>query len=370
VDNQKRISDRVSGFTGKDDFNGRCEKLVELGAWQFLYDAHTGKLPEPGRSPQAVIVSTLHLEPYTASSRSMLANNVGSFIDGLEQLQSLLEYQPIYLGVSDPKSELANELRRALRGHAWVKFVAMPRKYPNDNFAVLARHLELKADAAEPVWALRTEGVLAVNEAMSQSQPCTSRLISIAGPVVKSPRHLKVMVGYPLDKILAEIASVKAVRVINGGVLTGTIIGEDQRGLDAECQGLTILEDEPQREFLSFVRSGVGNRSYSKCFLSALRKPFNEAFDTSQRGELRPCIDCGYCEEVCPVGIMPHLIHKYLYQDELEEAVRAGLNRCVLCGLCSFVCTSKINLKEQFRVAQETVVSEQLSVDSERLVVK
>ena len=55
---------------------------------------------------------------------------------------------------------------------------------------------------------------------------------------------------------------------------------------------------------------------------------------------------------------MPHLIHKYLYQDAIEDAERARIDLCVECGLCSYVCPGKIELREQFIEAKETIRQE------------
>ena len=106
------------------------------------------------------------------------------------------------------------------------------------------------------------------------------------------------------------------------------------------------------------MRPGFDRRSYSNCFLSLLRGRFRERLDTAMRGEGRPCVSCNFCEEVCPAGIMPHLIHKYLYQDALEEADAAGVDLCVGCGLCSYVCPSKIELRGQLLEARERIQQE------------
>ena len=128
--------------------------------------------------------------------------------------------------------------------------------------------------------------------------------------------------------------------------------------MQPECNGLTVLREQVDRELLGFVRPGLFRRSYSRCFLSSLRKNFSEPLTTGLRGEGRPCVSCGFCEEVCPASIMPHLIHKYLYQDELEEVERTRVDLCVECGLCSFVCPSKIDLREQFIEAKERILEE------------
>jgi len=140
--------------------------------------------------------------------------------------------------------------------------------------------------------------------------------------------------------------------------MTGETLDESRKGIDAECNGLTVLPEHTEREFLGFARPGADRRSYSACFLSSLRRPFPERLTTALRGELRPCVSCGFCEEVCPARIMPHLIHRCLYQDDIEEAERARVDLCVRCGLCSYVCPSKIELRTEMITAQDRIAEE------------
>ena len=334
------------------------QKLVALGAWQFLQDAHTGALPDPLGTPRAVIVSTFHLEPFQARGDIQIRDELASFTRGLEHLQSLLEYQPMYLAAPDLETQLATQVREAVRGHAWIQRLDVPLQYPFDSFALLARRLGLKRDAKEPVWALDTAGVLAIDQAMTDSQPVTTRILSIGGPAVDPPRHLQAATGYPLHSIVETHVKCERPRIINGGVFTGTTVSAEQRGLDTECRGLTVLPEHTERELLGFTRPGLDRRSYSKCFLSSFRGRFSERLTTALRGEGRACVGCGFCEEVCPAGIMPHVIHKCMYQDALEDAERARVDLCVGCGLCSFVCPSKIELVKEIRDAQDAIQRE------------
>ncbi len=341
------------------------QKLVTLGAWQFLYDAHTKSLPDPFSTPRAVIVSTLHLEPFAARGDVQLQKRLVGFVRGLEHLQSLLEYQPIFLVLPEIDVELERQVREEIRGYAWVKPVRIRPRYPFDDFALLARKLGLPPDPAEPVWAMRTEGVLAIDRALTLSRPCTVRIVSLGGPAVAEPAHLKAVPGYPLRSILDGRISDGAVRVIDGGALTGRTVGDEKLGLDAECTALTVLPDGGPREFLGFGRPGWDRRSYHGSFLSALRKPFTERLTTEFRGERRACVACCVCEEVCPAGIWPHLIHKHLYRDDLEEAEAARLDLCIECGLCSYVCPSKIELLEQF-IAAKQAIKEELETEEQQ----
>ena len=333
-------------------------KLLTLGAWQFLEDAYSGAVPDPFGTPQSVIVSTLHLEPFVARGDVQLHKRLSSFTRGLEHLQALLEYQPIYLILPDIQSEFAAEVRRTLRGYAFVKMIQVPLRYPYDHFSVLARSLGMERNPDAPVWALRTAGVLAIDRALTMSLPSTVRIISIGGPAAASAQHLKAMPGYPLSAILKTYIGERRSRVIDGGALTGEPVPDSQLGLDVECQGLTCLPEHEDREFLGFMRPGFDRRSYARCFASTLRGAFHERMDVALRGERRPCVACNFCEEVCPAGIMPHLIHKYLFQDALDEVERTRVDLCVQCGLCSFVCPSKIDLARQFKEATERIQQE------------
>ncbi len=358
----------VSSDPAAGDMPARERKihtLMRLGAWSFLQDAETGDLPDPAAPPAAVIVSTMRREPFTTRGDVQLQDRLEEFLRGLTAIQSLLEYQPIYLAIPKVSTAFAKEVREALRGHAWIRLLQVPLRHGCDHFAVLARRLGHRRSAAEAIWCLRAEGVFAVDRALTAHLPILNRIVSLGGPAVAEPVHYEVPVGYPLATLLANRLNTDLdVRVINGGVLTGRTIGPEQLGVDAECVGVTVLPEAHKRELVGWIRPGFDRRSYSNCFGSALRGGFAEPLTTALRGEGRPCISCNFCEEVCPAGIMPHLIHKYLYQDALEEAEAAGVDLCIECGLCSFVCPSKIELRCEFVEAKRQFAEERLAAEA------
>ena len=348
-------------------------KLLALGAWQHFFDAYTNDLPDPMGTPQAVIVSTLSLEPYTARGDIQMKNRLLQFTRGLEYLQSLLEYQPMYLVMPKVDSELASKVKEQIRGYAWVKLIEVPQEYTRDNFNILARNIGLKR-ADGPIWGVRTEGVLAVDRALTDTKASLVRILSVAGPGVKKPEHIKVMAGYPINAIKDEYANEGEMRLINGGFFTGDTISDGDIGIDAECKGITIMPEHTEREFLGWLRPGFDRSSYSNSFLSSICGKFTprcgkffEKFTPTIRGEVRACISCNFCEEVCPAGIMPHLIHKYLYSDMIEEADAARVDLCIECGLCSFVCPSKIELRQQFIDAKVFIEEEKAEAEAQRI---
>ena len=173
------------------------------------------------------------------------------------------------------------------------------------------------------------------------------------------------MPGYPIQMIRDKYVFEPFARMINGGILTGELLGTEALGIDTECRGITILPELKDREFLGFIRPGWDRNCYAACYLSSLRERFSERFTTGLRGEGRPCISCSFCEEVCPAGIIPHLMHKYLYRDLIEEVEQARVDLCIECGLCSFVCPSKIDLVRQFIDAKGLIEQEKEEIRRE-----
>jgi Na+-translocating ferredoxin:NAD+ oxidoreductase RnfC subunit len=63
---------------------------------------------------------------------------------------------------------------------------------------------------------------------------------------------------------------------------------------------------------------------------------------------------------------MPHLLHKYLYRDLIEEVEHARIDFCIECGLCSFVCPSKIELRSEFIEAKKLIEKEKEEIRQEQ----
>ena len=331
-------------------------KLLNLGAWEYVKDAYTGRTPDPLSNPEAIIVSTLRLERFLVKGNVLLNEYLLQFTRGLEHLQSLLEYQPIYLVLPKIKSDLAIKIKEQIRGYAWVKMVEIPMQYPYDHFSILARHIGLKR-TQESIWGINVDGVLAIDKALTFSKPCIDRFIAVAGPGAKEPQYLKLVAGYPLSKILNDHAEAGTI-AIDGGVFGGQLLNQDTKGVPADCKGITLLPELQSREFLAFVRPGFDRQSYSECFLSALCGQFPERLTNALRGERRPCVSCNFCRDVCPAGIIPHRLHKLIYQDDIDEIERSRIDLCIECGLCSFVCPSKIELLSEFKQAKQAILKE------------
>jgi Na+-transporting NADH:ubiquinone oxidoreductase subunit A len=322
--------------------------LLSLGAWQFFADARTREPVDPAAVPTDIIASTLRLEPFLAGGEAQLAGQrLERLTRGLAFLRSVFPEATLYVVTPNADEPPAEDIRKAASACDGAHVVSVPMRYPFDDPALVARLLRLPSGHESHVWSLPAEGVLAVEAALGAGEPAVERVISFAGPAVVEPTHFRTVPGYPLDELLEERLMRGEVRAVNGGLLTGAAVPHEQRGLDSECTGVTVLREHDSQELLSFAMPGIDKRSYSRTVVGTLRTDMSMRYTSRLAGELRPCISCGLCAETCPAGILPAVIHKQLYADKIEEVQRLRVDLCIGCGLCSFVCPSKIDLRRE-----------------------
>jgi Na+-transporting NADH:ubiquinone oxidoreductase subunit A len=125
--------------------------------------------------------------------------------------------------------------------------------------------------------------------------------------------------------------------------------------VDRSFSALTVLEENRDRDLLSFLNPGFSLLSTSRSYLSNFFKGLTRRAETNIQGEGRPCIYCSYCEDVCPRGLVPHLYSRQVRYGFAEEALKFGIEACIECGLCSFACPSKLALLEDIKEGKNLI---------------
>ncbi|MFP4356749.1 MAG: 4Fe-4S dicluster domain-containing protein, partial [Phycisphaerae bacterium] len=321
--------------------------------WAYVVDASTGTIASPGTRPSAVIVSVVNLDNHVVRGDAILSAEQERFLKGIARIRSLFPDTPMHFAIPQPDSELSRRLIAELPSDGSVSLLRVPMRYGLDKPAILARMAGCKP-SREPVWFIRAEGVVAIENALESRRPVTRRISAIGGPGANAPRHIDVLLGHPVDLLVKPSPDY---RIIRGGVMQGEIITSGT-GVAIGTQGLTVLPHLQERKLLGFARPGWRTRSCSRWFLSALRRWFPEDHTTGLRGERRACVACGLCRKVCPAGLWPQWIHKALFSGDVAEAQLLGLDLCVGCGLCTYACPAKLELSRDFRDGQDGAAKE------------
>lgn len=338
-------------------------ELARGGVWPFFWSSHTGGAPSlhASEKPQAIIVNTVLTEPFRARGKVALRHSWERIVQGLRFLPRMLrEYGKLDIVLTEVRDPVARKMYTDLAGHAWIRFHPVPLTYPVENPKVLSRVMRSSISSLnneDPIWIIDVHGVEAMGALLAEGLPLHRRMVVAGGPGCTDPRHAWVRIGTPLSSLWGDVDE-KKVLVLRGGLLLGAPVDPASDAVQYDDDGYFFLPEATTREFLSFMRPGFDRTSYLPCFASRITGAPDHSISTSLRGEPRPCIACGVCEAVCPVYVMPQIIHRYLYQHDLDKAEKAGLDLCVDCNLCTYVCPSKIELQKQFAEAREQIRAE------------
>jgi electron transport complex protein RnfC len=77
--------------------------------------------------------------------------------------------------------------------------------------------------------------------------------------------------------------------------------------------------------------------------------------EESKRNEVEPCIRCGKCVTVCPMGLEPYLLMTMSEKKLWERSEDRHVMDCIECGSCSFTCPSNRPLLDYIRLGKGTV---------------
>jgi len=281
------------------------------------------------------------------------------FIDGLRILKKVMSGARVHVALDENETELLEAVTDALSDCDWAEVQAVSPRYPQDFDelllpTVLGRPFPYGYSAANVgVVTLDCEAVLRVWEAVALGKPLIERTLALCGPAFLTPAHATALVGTRLEDILAgSVSEPDRVRFVKNSPLTGARLSDLSAPLDRTFSSIIALLDHGQETLMPFVRPGVRDDAYSRTFLSCLL-PAKKDAATSLKGEPRPCVSCGYCQDVCPVGIIPHLLYKYCSRGLLVDyLVELRIFNCIGCNLCSYVCPSKIAVGKHIREGQ------------------
>ncbi|WP_020587319.1 4Fe-4S dicluster domain-containing protein [Desulfobacter curvatus] len=306
--------------------------LKQGGLWQSLRQFPALDFANPDHSPAVIIVAMDGNDIFSPRPNFILQDNISAFEAGMAVLRrfsnrlavvcresSLEGIQALGSSVSDQITHTAPDI--------------YPAWHPG---AVL---YQIKKQAAEnSAWCIRLDHLVMIGRFLLSGRYPVEKIVTITQPGERKP-HMRVRQGMPLSALAGKMPgnSIATTGRFNGRILE----------MDAHIgffeNTVNIIEAGPGEEMFGFVRPGLDKPTVSATFLSSLfRRPAK--MDCTLHGEARACINCSYCERICPNDLMPSFIMKALHAGELEDALALGLMDCCKCGLCSFTCPSKIEL--------------------------
>ncbi|MCP5093721.1 MAG: NADH:ubiquinone reductase (Na(+)-transporting) subunit A, partial [Gammaproteobacteria bacterium] len=201
------------------------------------------------------------------------------------------------------------------------------------------------------VWHIGYQDVIAVGKLFATGRLPVDRVISLAGPMVIAPRLVTTRLGANTSDLIRGATKSGDVRVVSGSVLKGHRAADWAAYLGRYDRHIAVLKEGNPREFLSFMRPGIGKYSATRAFFGKLFSKRGYRITSSQNGSPRAMVSIGSFEEVMPLDILPTPLLKALLVRDTDGARNLGcleLDEEDL-ALCSFVCNGKYQYGRHLR---------------------
>ncbi|TWU20885.1 Na(+)-translocating NADH-quinone reductase subunit A [Bythopirellula polymerisocia] len=300
-----------------------CEQLVASGMWTALRTRPFSKVPVIDSVPNALFITAVDTNPLAPDPSIVIAERPADFVAGLEVLSRLSD-GPTYV-CRKAASEIPGE------GKTPVEFHAFDGPHPS---GLVGTHIHtlMPVDRSRTVWHIGYQDVIAVGHLFLTGELLTERVVSIAGPVVNSPRLVRTRIGASLEELTAwqfTTPSRHGVRVISGSVLSGRRSVPPIDFLGRFHNQVTLLAEGGERDFLGWMKPGADKFSVRRVFASAWSSVAGNShrfkFDTGTEGSPRAIVPIGMYEQVMPLDIIATPLLKSLTVGDSDFAQQLGV---------------------------------------------
>lgn len=285
--------------------------------------------PPKEKTIDTVILNGAECEPYLTGDYRLMIEKPVEIIEGLKILMKELGVSRGFVGIEDNKPGAVRTMKEAAGGQDNIDVCALPTKYPEGAEKMLIKALTgrdvpprcLPMDVHVVVQNIGT--AFAIYEAVRYGKPLIERVVTVTGEGVNEPKNLLVKIGTFVSHLIEECGGLKdeSLKVIAGGPMMGFAISSLDVPVTKGTSGIVVLTE-------------------------------GEIVHAEDYG---PCIRCGRCIDICPMGLMPSMLSIYSEKGFYEGAKEYNLFDCFECGSCAFVCPSKRPIVQLVRVAKSMV---------------
>ncbi len=282
-----------------------------------------------------VILNGIECEPYLTNDHRLMLEKTQEILRGMDIIMHAVHAKRGIIAIEDNKPDAADMMRKALSdaggtGTGHIDIRVLPTRYPQGGEKQLIKALTGREipDGRLPLhigMLCHNVGTAkAIHDAVCLGQPLTERIVTVSGDGVPEPGNICVRIGTPVPFLfsLHGLHDMDDAHIIHGGPMMGERLPKADVPVVKSTNGLLAMK----RDTLY-----------------------------SEQAVEEPCIRCGHCVEVCPVGLVPNELAWHCRHDQFDRGQEYDLFNCIECGCCSYVCPSHIPLVHYFRYAKGQV---------------
>lgn len=302
--------------------------ICGLGGASF--PTHVKLSIKPEQKCDCIIANGAECETHLTCDHRLMLENPVRVVDGLRAAMRAINVKEGIIAIEDNKPDAIEAMRKACQGREGVRVQVLKTKYPQGGEKQL---IEAVTGRQVPSGGLPIQaGVIVMNvatcaavaDAVIDGKPLVERIVTVTG-AVREPANLRLRIGTITEDIIGECGgfSGDVGKVIFGGAMTGMCAPNTSIPIAKATGGILVLD----KQDAASVEEG-------------------------------PCLRCGKCVEVCPIGLHPLKIKIAADADRIDECKQLHVLDCTLCGSCSFICPAYRWLTASFKVAKQKLAAQ------------
>ena len=307
--------------------------IIGLGGAGF--PTHVKLSPKDPDAIKYIIVNGAECEPYLTCNDQMMRSKADEIVEGVEILLQLFQSAVGVICIENNKPEAIAAMEKAVQGKNNISVRGLKTKYPQGGERSLIQVVagidypitKLPADAGCIVENVGT--VYAIQRAVLYNEPLISHVLTVTGDAVKSPANFWVQEGTNYRELLEACGGVK-----DGVEPKKALAGGPMMGIAMSSLDVPVQKNNNALTLLSF-----------------------DEIETAEE-QVTPCLRCGRCTTVCPMGLMPQMMAAAVEFGDLERYDKKlyGLD-CIACGSCTYICPAKRPLTQLFKQTKAEILA-------------
>lgn len=300
--------------------------IVGMGGATF--PTHIKLTPPPGTKAEVLIINGVECEPYLTSDHQLMMEKTEEILVGVSILMKALNVNRAVIGIENNKKDAISKFNKLIKAYPGVSVLPLKVQYPQGGEkqlidAAIKRQVpsgQLPISVGAVVQNVGT--TFAVYEAVQKNKPLVERVVTVTGKDVKKPCNVLSRIGIPITNLIDFAGGLPETtgKVISGGPMMGKALASIEVPVTKGTSGVLIVQT-----------------------LEAKRK------------QMRDCIRCAKCIDVCPMGLNPTLLMTLTEYSEWDRAEKERVMDCIECGSCSYTCPSDRPLLDYIRLGKSTV---------------
>ena len=324
IETEKRRIEEVGTFR-RDEILEIIKEAGIVGEGGAQFPTHV-KYDIGYKKIDTFIVNGAECEPYLTADYTIMSNYVEDLLGGIKIAEKLLRPREVVIGIEEENIDIAEHIEVIIKQSRLfnVKIQILPTAYPQGSELQLIRSVtgkEIKKGEIpgnHGVIVSNVGTVKSMYDAFTEGKPLVERVVTVSGEKVKTKGNYLLKVGTPLSYIIEQLNPEDNAKIVFGGPMMGEEVTETSTPVVKGTSGILFLSKD---------------------------------IDSVKREN---CISCGYCVDVCPMGLMPMKFAESYRKEQYEKLVTVyHLDNCIECGACEYVCPSRVPLIKSIKEGKE-----------------